>query len=302
MTSVTYQDIMNARLALGEVPGLADTTRRVAFKIIGHFNLKTGQCDPGLERLASLLGLPEKTVRRATKALDECGLIEKSSHGGKSHRASYRPNWELLRAIAADIEASMKSGDIPASESAYWCASETDANRTSVSGSTGHGCPVKPDMGVHQTNRRNYLKELSGAEPVETRGDKQGVEPVQAKPRSAMKSPEEKGLSRGSKPEAQRSLLLPITGGATVSHGKAARAAAERRLYTQLHALGQSAEASVLEWITGERLEAATEAEIHRRGGGLAFVQEAMLGQLSVRQQAGAASAGACHGSFLGVG
>lgn len=268
MTSATYQDIMNARLALGEVPGLADTTRRVAFKIIGHFNLKTGQCDPGLERLASLLGLPEKTVRRATKALDECGLIQKSSHGGKSHRASYRPNWELLKAIATDIEASMKSGDIPAPESAYWCASETDANRTSVSGSTGHGCPVKPDMGVRQTNRRNYLKELSGPERVETQGRKQPPpKPEQPK----------QGLSRGSKPEAQRSFLLPLKGGKSVDRSQAARAAAERRLWADVHRLGEASEAAVLEWLDEDRLEQATRSETERRGGGgLDYILSAM--------------------------
>lgn len=84
-------DILFAHKALTLMSGLTDATKRVAGAIIDHFNKKTGQCDPGIDRLSTMLGINRATVIRATETLDELGLIQKASHGGKSHRASYRP-------------------------------------------------------------------------------------------------------------------------------------------------------------------------------------------------------------------
>lgn len=80
----------------------------------------------------------------------------------------------------------------------------------------------------------------------------------------------------GNKPDAQQSMLLPITGGRSASHADAAKGAAQRRWLQQVRALGARAEVDVVEWIDADRLEAATAAEMKRRGGGLAFIFEAM--------------------------
>jgi hypothetical protein len=86
------------------------------------------------------------------------------------------------------------------------------------------------------------------------------------------------GLRKGSVSFDQKSMLLPISGGQTVSHAEAARAAAERRWYAQVHSLGENAEADVLSWMTEDRQEAATQAEMRRRGGGIDFIVTAMRG------------------------
>lgn len=265
MAILEENDILFAHKALNVMAGLSDATKRVAGAIIDHFNKRTGQCDPSIERLARLLGMDEKTVRRATAILDEKQIVGKTSHGGKAHRASYLPNWELFRAVVADWDARMKTGDAPNTPCRHaGTPADTPApNRAKLSVSTGQDCPVKPGEIALQTLRSNPSNK-----PVEgERGETKAQMPHQ---RSVPKG--QNGLWRGSKPEAQRSMLLPISGGRSPSHEDAARAAAERRWYAELHALGEKAEADVLDWMTWDRQEAATQAEMQRRGGGIAFI------------------------------
>lgn len=103
-------DILFAHKALNMISGLSANARRVAGAIIDHFNRKTGQCDPSVERLAKLLGIDRATVLRATAELcgSKFGLFQKSSHGGKFNTASYVPCWALFRTIVSDWEAVMK--------------------------------------------------------------------------------------------------------------------------------------------------------------------------------------------------
>lgn len=86
MAILEENDILFAHKALNVMAGLTEATRRVAGAIIDHFNKRTGQCDPSIERLATLLGIDRATVIRATDKLHELGFIEKTSHGGKAHR------------------------------------------------------------------------------------------------------------------------------------------------------------------------------------------------------------------------
>ena len=96
---------------------LSAADKRVAAAILAHFNKETGQCDPSNERLAGLLGIDVRTVRRATEEIcREGGLFRKRSHGGKSCRASYTPEWSVFRGIVEDWDRRMKSGEGPDSE------------------------------------------------------------------------------------------------------------------------------------------------------------------------------------------
>ncbi|OHV26596.1 helix-turn-helix domain-containing protein [Rhizobium sp. RMa-01] len=257
--------ILFAHKALNIMSGVTEATKRVAGAIIDHFNKRTGQCDPSIERLATLLGIDRATVIRATEKLHELGFIEKVSHGGKAHRASYLPNWDRFRAIAKDWDARMKTGDAPGAPCRS--AGTPAPNVASVRRSRSQGCDVKGRTAATQTLRSNQSNK-----PIEgERGEKPHEKPrAQSVPRA------QQGLWRGSKPIAQGSLLLPISGGKSVSHGDAARAAAERRWYGEVHALGERAEADVLDWMTWDRQEATTQAEMKRKGGGLAFIVATM--------------------------
>ncbi len=258
-------DILFAHKALTLMSGLTDATKRVAGAIIDHFNKKTGQCDPGIDRLSTMLGINRATVIRATETLDELGLIQKASHGGKSHRASYRPNWEAFQAVVSDWDARMKTGKAPANDR------ENDRpNVASVRRSRSQGCDVKGRIPATQTLRRNLSNKPIEPEQVETPASKPSPSQPQTK---------RNGLWKGNAPLDQRSMLFPINGGKSVSHAEAARSAAERRWYAQLHSLGQAAEADVLGWITADQQEEATQAEMHRRGGGIEFIITAMRGE-----------------------
>lgn len=265
MAILEENDILFAHKAITLMAGVTDATKRVAGAIIDHFNKRTGQCDPGIERLATMLGVNRATVIRATETLHELGLIDKASHGGKAHRASYKPNWDRFRAIVEEWDARMKTGAGPSAHT-----TEASAKVAGVQRSQSQGCDVKGRTLATQTLRSNPSNKPVEQEQVETQA---------AKPPAPRPERPSQGLGKGSKPDAQRSFIMPITGGRNTSHADAAKAAAERRWYSQLHSLGERAEASVLDWITTERQEAATLAEIQRRGGGLAFVLSAMQGE-----------------------
>lgn len=249
----------------GQVERLSEATKRVAAAIIDHFNKRTGQCDPGIDRLSKLLGISRATVIRATEQLDELGLIEKTSHGGKSHRASYRPNWEHFRAIVEDWDERMRTGAGP-SASVARVAGSTDkaaSNVASVRPSTSQPCDSERRSRATQTHRINPSKEPIEGEQVETQRAKPPL-PVSQRPPNS--------LGRSTKPTGQRSFLLPIPGGGRASHSLAAESAAERRWEMEARNRGGRFYALVAEWMTPDRQATATRAEMARRGGGIAYI------------------------------
>lgn len=272
MAILEENDILFAHKALNVMAGLTEATKRVAGAIIDHFNKRTGQCDPSIDRLATLLGIDRATVIRATEKLHELEFIEKVSHGGKAHRAAYLPNWERFRMIVEDWDARMKTGKASETSELRRQASETSRDKqphkvASVRRSRSQGCDVKGRTAATQTLRSNQSNK-----PIE--GERAEKPPEKPKAHSPPKA--QHGLWKGNKPGAQRSMLLPISGGRSPSHADAAKAAAERRWYAQVHALGLKAEADVLEWMTWDRQEATTQAEMQRKGGGLAFIVAGM--------------------------
>ena len=139
-----------AQFALNVMDGLSKSARRVAGAIIGHFNHKTGQCDPSVDRLAKMLDVDRATVIRATSELDAAGLIAKESHGGKSHRSSYSPNWELFTRFVDAWNAAMETG-------------EKLPKVAEVQRSESQDCNVEGRKIATQTFRNNHSKEPSGA-------------------------------------------------------------------------------------------------------------------------------------------
>jgi predicted transcriptional regulator len=86
-------DTLIAIKVINLMPGLRQSDRRVGATLIEHFNRRTGRCDPGLNRLAEMLGLCVRTIIRSTQRLETVGLFRKVRHGGYSNRNSYEPNW-----------------------------------------------------------------------------------------------------------------------------------------------------------------------------------------------------------------
>src|SRR3569623_625328 len=127
-------DTLLAAKVINVLPGLRPSDRKVALVLIEHFNRKTGRCDPGIKRIASLLDCCTRTVIRATSRLEKLGLFEKDRHGGNSYRNRYRPNWKRL-----------------AEQEAAWTNKRRRARRAKESPETGSPGHVGGDAAVNQT-------------------------------------------------------------------------------------------------------------------------------------------------------
>ncbi|MGO6724283.1 helix-turn-helix domain-containing protein [Rhizobium ruizarguesonis] len=261
-------NVFFAYKALSVAPDLSASERRVAGAIIDHFNRKTGQCDPSIERLSSLLEVDEKSVRRATSRLCERGLFKKASHGGKSHRASYLPCWAEFRQIVGNWELSMRSRS---------CAGNNGDNRAEMSGSTGQECPVEPDknalqtLGINLSNEPFFTTDGAGGNAAPSPPEGTDEKSAASQPKRGQRN----GSGNGPGPHVDR-LTQFRQPRHQVSHSQAADAAAERRWYRDLHALGPELEADAIERLTPETLNAVTAAERRQPGAGIRVIQEAL--------------------------
>jgi hypothetical protein len=138
-------DTLLALKALHLVPGLGPNDRRVAAALLEHFNRKTGQCDPGLNRVAELLGISTRTVIRSNYRLERAGLFKKTRHGGYSNRNAYEPNWARYREIEAVWGARFNS--------------RADSSASEVSPLQRQRCHIEDDSPVTQTCRTNLPRE-----------------------------------------------------------------------------------------------------------------------------------------------
>ena len=148
--AVRRLDTLLALKAVSLALGLKENDRRVAAALIEHFNRETSQCDPGLNRIADLLGISTRTVIRSTKRLATAGLLRKVRHGGHLNRNHYEPVWSRFR----EIEAEWRARFARTARSAV----------TELSPAECQPCHIDGDSPVTQTCRSNLLKETCSKE------------------------------------------------------------------------------------------------------------------------------------------
>jgi predicted transcriptional regulator len=225
-------DTLLALKAMHLAPGLNANDRRVAAALLEHFNRRTGQCDPSLERIAELLGISTRTVIRSNHRLERAGLFKKTRHGGHSNRNFYEPMWSRFREIEAAWIARFNSrANSSASE-------ESPARR--------QACHLERDNSVTQTCGSNLLKETyQRGHPKEEKG--RGIES-----RFGIGGPTAGKRSRdAAETAAERrwnDALHEQFGSLPVTYGE------------------------ILEAIDAEMQAAATSAEMRSRGAGLAYI------------------------------
>lgn len=252
MPSKSY-DIIAALKAIGLSPA-SSAAHRVAGALLDHFNRKTGQCDPSVERLAWLLEIDTKTVKTATAQLCALGLFKKSSHGGYGHRASYAPQWQEYNRLMDAWQAKMKSKS-PRSSGAKTPPSDDGSNGAETPHSTGRKRPFKGGENAPQTNISNQSnKPMRPSQASFTAAE--NVIPMRSEQPSH-------GLWRG-------------RAGQSPSHSQVAREQAVKRWNLDMMARCGTAYGSFLEWIDEDGSEAATEAEMKRRGEGAALLVNRM--------------------------
>ena len=124
-------DTLLAIKVLSLVEGLNTNDRRVAAAVVEHYRRRDGRCDPGLERIASLLGISVRTVMRANKRLEKAGLLRKITHGGLGNRNRYEPNWARFAEFERAWRQKMKPNACPSTVSSKTGqSSHLDADRS----------------------------------------------------------------------------------------------------------------------------------------------------------------------------
>jgi predicted transcriptional regulator len=225
-------DTLLALKAMHLTPGLNANDRRVAAALLEHFNRRTGQCDPSLERIAELLGISTRTVIRSNHRLERAGLFKKTRHGGHSNRNFYEPMWSRFREIEAAWSARFNS--------------RANSAASEVSPARRQACHLEGDNRVTETCGSNLLKETY-----------QRGHPKEAKGRGA---------------ESQFGARGPTTGVRSRDAAEtAAERRWNDALHEQFRSLPQTY-GEVIEAITPEIQAAATDAEMRCHGAGLAYI------------------------------
>jgi hypothetical protein len=226
-------DTLLALKAINLIPELSATDKRVAGALIDHFNKKTGQCDPSHGRIAGLLAVSSRTVIRSINRLERHGLFRRKRHGGHLNRNSYEPVWPRFREIEAAWTSRFRS-------------KTTHPTATKLSPAPCQPCHLDGDSPVTQTCRSNLSKETCGKRL-----------PNKGKAEVAERRPARNSLAN------------------SAAKADPARVSAERRWSNDLHARFVSMPITygqIIEAVDPAMQEAATDAELRRRGGGLAFL------------------------------
>jgi hypothetical protein len=257
MSRLAKTDTMFAHMALHLAVGLSLSARRVGSAIIEHYNKRTGQCDPSIERLARMLGIDRATVMRATRELCQAdGLFERVTHGGRSHRTAYLPRWDRLNMIVDDWDLRMKDGSAP-------------TNVAKPRRSRSQNCDVEGRNIATQTDRRNRQKKPKAAVSLSDDGGEQPSPPHQRQGRKGLQSD-------GALPQRQGFLVQAIAGGKGVSRTDAAEAAAVRRIIDPVRRSNSALAYRIDTEATPEMLAEATTIEVARRGAGLPHLVNAL--------------------------
>jgi hypothetical protein len=246
-------DIISALKAIALSPA-SSAAHRVAGALLDHFNRKTGQCDPSVERLAWLLEIDTKTVKTATSQLCALGLFKKSSHGGYGHRASYSPQWQEYNRLMDAWQAKMKSKTTRAN-GVKTPPSDDGENGAETPSSTGRKHPFKGGENAPQTYSSNQSNK-----PTRPSSPPNSVAENVVPMRSARPS---YGLRRGRE-------------GQSPSHSQVAREQAAKRWNNDMMSRCGMAYGKFVDWVSPEAGDMATDAEMRRRGAGAALLCEQM--------------------------
>ena len=274
-------------IAMTMWPGLSNGARMVGGAILYHYNWKTGQCDPSLDRLAGMTGLDRKTVTNAIRELT-CSAVKlfvRVRHGGKGRRTAYFPNFEALRDFVADLNERMKTGAAPAKTAKIarqeirqsideQMQNKGQENETGARDQQGKILPSNsgknspptventPPKPIETTNRNNLLNKNVSEDKPETI--------------SKRENPEKQG-EPGGKSDVQRSARPAISSrGFGLSSNIAADESANQRWVADLTRTGLLEK--LIPDIDDELAIRATAAERSCRGTGAKLIVDALRG------------------------
>jgi DNA-binding transcriptional regulator YhcF (GntR family) len=128
----------HAIIAAAEDPRLSGLALRVYIRLVDHFNLKRGQCNPSIHRLAKALQVTPRGVQKALRCLEGLELIITDCGGGchRSNRyhipAIQTPNSRVTNPERAMPKTTNPSSDETLKETIKKSAHEDEAARNAV--------------------------------------------------------------------------------------------------------------------------------------------------------------------------
>jgi hypothetical protein len=242
---MAYQknDILFAFKAIALSPSLNGTDKQVAVFFVDSFNIKTKRCDPSVDTASVILGKSKRTILRAIDHLVKLKFIKKLRHGGHNHCNKYEPNWAYFR----DLELT------------YKLRRKAHAERFARQKLSPSMCQPCHSSGVNVVTQTYPTNNIQLTCPSDS-------------PKKAESSLERSGLGNGSSCNAARAPLRPPREQSRSI--EAALAAAVRRWNADL--LNQFGSKPIygdmIDEIDAELQDAATEAEMKRAGGGMAWI------------------------------
>ena len=96
MSRPTLLDKTEAMAAIVCMSDLSPSAMRIGIRLLHHFNCGTGRCDPGVETLATALGLKGRSVFRGLTELESHGLFVIDHRRGRKHTNRYRPDFKRI--------------------------------------------------------------------------------------------------------------------------------------------------------------------------------------------------------------
>lgn len=107
---LTPSQIAVAAEAINRHPDLSEKARRVAHELLCYADRSTGLAWPSEARLATALGLSDRSIRRAKAELAALGLLTWQRRGTSKRGRTplYRLAWEQLLSLAAAIKHKVK--------------------------------------------------------------------------------------------------------------------------------------------------------------------------------------------------
>ena len=105
--SVSPTQIAKAVVGFNRADNLTPTARRLGIELVGHVNKQTFRCDPSEARLAHLLAVSDRAIRKAKTKLYKQDLITWRS-SGQNGTCNYHIYWDVLARIADEKHASWR--------------------------------------------------------------------------------------------------------------------------------------------------------------------------------------------------
>jgi hypothetical protein len=254
---MTYQknDILFAFKAIALSPSLNGTDKQVAVFFVDSFNIKTKRCDPSVDTASVILGKSKRTILRAVDHLVKLKFIKKLRHGGHNHCNKYEPNWAYFREL----------------ELTYKLRRKAHAERFARQKLSPSVCQPCHSLGVNVVTQTYPTNNIQLTCPSDS-------------PKKAESSLGQRGLGNGSSYNAARAPLRPPREQSRSI--EAAQAAAIRRwnadLLTQFGS--KPIYGDMVEAIDTELQDAATEAEMKRAGGGMAWILKELRAREMMRR------------------